>query len=51
MNSNLKEVIFAKWCAECAHFALPESEDPCNDCLAEGSNEDSTKPLYFKAEE
>lgn len=46
--NNLKEVLFAYWCRECEHYDKPETDDPCNSCLAQGWNVDSTKPIYFK---
>lgn len=50
MNTT-KEVRFDKWCSKCEHKEMPETDDPCNDCLAQGYNVDSTKPLYFKEAE
>lgn len=48
MSGNEHEVNFRKYCDICKHRDLPEWEDPCNDCLAEPSNIDSKKPIYFK---
>lgn len=47
-SNETKEVRFDKWCALCEHHEKPEHEDPCNDCLARGDNNNSTRPLYFK---
>ena len=43
-----KEVYFYLYCKDCKHEKRDEGDDPCNDCLAAPSNEDSHKPLYFK---
>lgn len=46
-----KEVYFYKYCKYCKNSDKDEGDDPCNDCLANPSNEDSHKPLYFKAKD
>lgn len=46
--NNTKEVRFDKWCSKCEHYDKNATDLPCNDCLAQGWNVDSTKPLYFK---
>lgn len=43
-----KEVYYYQYCRQCEHYSKPESEDPCDECLAQPVNEDSHKPLYFK---
>lgn len=43
-----KEVLFDKYCVECEHFEKNEEDDPCCDCLSQGWNEDSHKPVEFK---
>ena len=48
MENDKKEVYFDEWCPQCKYHDTPEVEDPCNQCLAEGSNNNSHKPLYFK---
>lgn len=45
---NTKEVRFDIWCQSCEHGTKNENEDPCWDCLAQGWNEDSTKPIYWE---
>lgn len=45
----LHEVDFQKWCPQCEHYKLAEKEDPCHDCLNEPTNDDSRKPVMFKA--
>lgn len=44
---NLKIVDFMKWCPTCRHRDTPEVDDPCNECLAQGWNVDSTKPINW----
>lgn len=43
-----KEVYFHEYCPKCKHKDLPDSEDPCDICLENPSNEWSHKPLYFE---
>lgn len=44
-----KEAYFYMYCPRCSYYSLPETDDPCDECLAQPVNEDSHKPLYFKA--
>lgn len=46
-----KEVRFDEYCKKCEYRNLPESEDPCDICLENPSNEWSHKPVYFKETE
>ena len=46
--NNTKEVYFDKYCKTCENSGKKESEDPCYDCLTEGSNENSHKPVGYK---
>lgn len=46
-----KEVNFRVYCPKCQFYPLQETEDPCNECLAQGWNEDSTKPIGYKEKE
>lgn len=48
-DSMLHEVNFQEWCPKCEHYKLEESKDPCHDCLNEPVNDDSRKPVMFKA--
>lgn len=50
MNS-IKEVRFDIYCPECQYWEKSEADDPCFDCLNQGWNEDSHKPLKFKEKE
>ena len=43
-----KIVDFQHWCPKCEHWEKGENEDPCFDCLNQGWNEDSTKPILYK---
>lgn len=45
---NTKEVRFDIYCPKCKYYENKESEDPCWDCLNQGWNEESHKPVYFK---
>lgn len=42
-----KEVRFDIYCKTCKHYEKAESEDPCWDCLGQGWNEDSHKPIRY----
>lgn len=46
-----KEVNFRLYCPKCKHYPLSAIDDPCNFCLAQGHNEDSHKPIYYKEKE
>ena len=43
-----KEVRFDEFCPKCKHWDKRENEDPCFDCLNQGWNEDSHKPIFFE---
>lgn len=46
-----KIVEFEKYCLNCKHEALSESEDPCFECLANPVNAYSHKPVKFESKE
>lgn len=48
MEIKFKEVDYHGYCPRCIHNDKKENEDPCWDCLTEGVNEDSHKPVYFE---
>ncbi len=48
MEAIEKEVYFNQYCQKCNHKDVPETEDPCNECLTEPVNEYSHKPVRFK---
>ena len=43
-----KFVDFKKYCPKCEYEKLKETLDPCNDCLAQGANLNTEKPIHFK---
>lgn len=43
-----KEVMFHKYCPICQFWEKKENEDPCWDCLENGYNYDSERPVKFK---
>lgn len=43
-----KEVRFDEYCIKCKHYDKSEAEDPCWDCLNQGWNIDSHKPVYWE---
>lgn len=48
MYSREKEVYFDRYCQSCTHHNLDEKDEPCNECLAQGYNMDSHKPICYK---
>lgn len=44
----MKIVEFDKWCSTCKHSSKEEHEDPCHECLDEGFNMDSHKPVNWE---
>ena len=51
MDNRYKEVFFNVYCPKCEHFEKKECEPPCDECLEEGTNEYSHKPVNFKEAE
>lgn len=49
VSCNNKEVYFDQYCSSCKYFEQPESDEPCNTCLAYPMNECSHRPVYWKA--
>lgn len=45
---SIKEVHFEEYCNKCKHYEKTEAEDPCWDCLNQGWNTDSHKPILFE---
>lgn len=43
-----KEVRFDLYCKTCAYEKNDENDSPCDECLMNGSNEDSHKPTRWK---
>lgn len=48
---SIKEVRFDQYCPKCEHWEKSEAEDPCYDCLNQGWNYESHKPIMFKEKE
>lgn len=48
---SIKEVRFDQYCPKCEHWEKSEAEDPCYDCLNQGWNDESHKPIMFKEKE
>lgn len=48
MESAQKECRFDIYCQDCKYFDRREDEDPCWDCLDQGWNWNSRKPINFK---
>ena len=46
--ADTKEVNFRLYCPMCKYYDLKETEEPCNECLAQGYNWDSHKPINYK---
>lgn len=51
MNILQKLVKFEKYCKRCVYKDLPDSEDPCDQCMCYPANGDSHKPVFFKDKE
>lgn len=45
---NYFEVDFDKYCPTCKYAQTNEVKDPCNDCLSEGMNLYSAKPVCYE---
>ena len=43
-----KEVWFYEYCKKCVNYEKSEAEDPCWDCLNQGWNYDSHKPINYE---
>ena len=43
-----KEVYFDKYCKTCEYKGNEETEEPCDECLAESINLNSHKPVKYK---
>lgn len=51
MENQYKLVDFKKYCKTCKHKDVKAIEDPCNECLGEGANLNSEKPVKYEEEE
>lgn len=43
-----KEVRFDQYCQTCAHRQTKETDKPCSECLEQGFNLYSRKPVMYK---
>lgn len=43
-----KIVNFDHYCPKCKYYRTEETEDPCDECLSNPTNEDSHEPVSFK---
>lgn len=48
MENRTKEVYFNKYCRICKNWNVKETDDPCNECLTQGWNVDSRKPINYE---
>lgn len=48
MEYEYKEVNFYQYCKTCKHEKLKGRDDPCNECLEEGMNKHSHKPVNWE---
>lgn len=48
MENNEKFVEFDKYCKNCQYADLPEEKDPCDECLTNPTNTNTTQPVMFK---
>ena len=47
MNEEYKEVNFEKYCNTCTYKKLSENKDPCEECLDNPVNLNSSKPIKW----
>ena len=50
-ENNMQEVYFDVYCKKCKYAELDGWKDPCNDCLSEGMNDGSHKPVCYEEAE
>lgn len=48
MEYDYKEVYFHEYCEKCKYKDIDDVKDPCNECLGEGSNLHSHKPINYE---
>ena len=46
-DERYKEVYFDQYCKDCAHKALKDTDEPCNECLDNPINLYSHKPVNW----
>jgi hypothetical protein len=42
-------VDFGEHCPKCKHLALKENEPPCDECMEEGTNFETSKPVRWES--
>lgn len=47
-DDGLKIVDFSEYCKTCVNKDKKETEEPCYDCLMEGENVNSHKPVKYE---
>lgn len=47
-TNNTHEVAYFLYCLKCKYRDLEEQKDPCHDCLNQGYNWNSRKPIHFE---
>lgn len=45
-----KEVRFDLYCKKCKYAKIDDTEEPCNTCLEEFTNEGTDRPTQYKEE-
>ena len=48
MNDWMREVDYASYCPKCKSFKVPETNEPCDECLTECAREGTSKPVKFE---
>lgn len=51
MDETLMEVDYFQYCPQCKDYKTDSTKDPCNECLGQGYNYNSSKPINFKEKE
>ena len=46
-----KEVRYDVYCPKCQYYEKSEAEDPCYECLDQGWNENTHRPIYYEEKE
>lgn len=46
-----KEVYYHKYCVDCKHRKVANTEEPCNECLSEPTNLNTHRPVKYEKKE
>ena len=49
--NDYKEVYFDQYCKKCKNQKLKETEEPCSECIAEATNLNTHRPVYYEEKE